>query len=128
MVWNKGLTKDTDERVKRYGEKHIGNQHWKKKKNLKGYTIATTGYILIYKPDHPLCDRNGFVFEHRLVMEKYIDRYLNHKEVVHHIDFNRKNNNINNLHLFESNSEHLKHHKFLEKCVREELKNGISKC
>jgi hypothetical protein len=43
-------------------------------------------------------------------MEQKLGRELNDEEVVHHKDNNVKNNNINNLELFSSKSEHLKYH------------------
>lgn len=39
--------------------------------------------------------------EHQIVMEAYIGRELRENEVVHHIDGNKKNNNINNLALLD---------------------------
>jgi hypothetical protein len=42
------------------------------------------GYILIYIPQHPNCDINGYVREHRLVMEKKMGRYLKKNEISHH--------------------------------------------
>lgn len=39
--------------------------------------------------------------EHQIVMETYIGRELKENEVVHHIDRNKKNNNINNLALMD---------------------------
>jgi len=35
-AWNKGLTKKTDERVKKYSEKLVGNNMWKDKKHPRG--------------------------------------------------------------------------------------------
>ena len=43
------------------------------------------GYILILKHKHPYCNHLGYVFEHRLVVEKQIRRYLLPKEQVHHL-------------------------------------------
>lgn len=56
-------------------------------------------FVLVYKPSHPnsMCD--GYIMEHRLVMEKYLGRYLEPDEVVHHIDENNQNNKISNLEL-----------------------------
>lgn len=68
------------------------------------------GYILAYKPKHPFANTNGWVFEHRLVMEKYKGRYLLKEEVVHHIDGNKENNIIDNLMLFATHGEHVKYH------------------
>ena len=68
-------------------------------------------YIQIKSPNHPLKDARGYVFEHRLVMEKYIGRYLTKNEVVHHIDGNRSNNLIDNLLLLKRGEHASKHHK-----------------
>ena len=48
--------------------------------------------------------------EHRKVYESYIGRKLESHEIVHHIDFNKINNNIENLWLYGSQSEHTKQH------------------
>lgn len=78
--------------------------HW------KGGRIAQPGdYVYIKSPDHPNRNRNGYVAEHRLVMESMIGRYLTKDEVVHHKNKNRQDNRPENLELFSSNSEHLAH-------------------
>lgn len=71
-----------------------------------GWTINSQGYLLIYLPQHPFCDGKGYVRKHRLVMEKHIGRYLKPEEIVHHINENKLDNNINNLELFPNNSIH----------------------
>ena len=81
------------------------------------------GYIYIYFSEHPNCTKSGYVFEHRFVMEKYLGRYLTKIEVVHHrgIKFkigtieNKQDNRIENLKLFENDTEHKKYHKLLNK-------------
>lgn len=77
----------------------------------KGGRIIIRGYILIRKPEHPFANKIGYVREHRLVMEEYLDRYLDPKEVVHHITSIKKGgmNDISNLKLFSNNSEHISH-------------------
>lgn len=77
---------------KNYG--FVGQNHpcWK-----GGKVILPDGYIIIKKPDHPHVHKNGYVLEHRLVMEKHLGRYLKPKEVVHHKDGNKGNNDISNL-------------------------------
>lgn len=47
--------------------------------------------------------------EHRLVMEKFLNRKLNFNEIVHHIDGNKSNNEISNLQIL-TRSEHSKLH------------------
>lgn len=46
----------------------------------------------------------------REVVEKYYGRILQLGEVVHHVDGDNTNNDISNLIVFKSHSEHLEHH------------------
>lgn len=79
-------------------------------KRTGGKTIDKSGYILISMPSHPNCNSSGYVQEHRLVMEKHLERFLESNEFVHHKDGNKTNNEISNLELFTSNRMHMKHH------------------
>lgn len=75
-----------------------------------GGTTIRKGYRYIYMPDHPNCINGKYVAEHRLVMESKLGRYLDRKEVVHHKDGNRLNNDSTNLELYPSNGKHLYDH------------------
>ena len=77
--------------------------------NWKGGRVLRKGYVQIYSPEHPMRTKLGYVSEHRLVMEKKLGRHLLKSEVVHHIDGDTLNNHPDNLGLFSSNAEHLKH-------------------
>ena len=67
-------------------------------------------YVMILNPKHPNSNKAGYIYEHKLVMEKKLGRNLNKGEKVHHIDFNHSNNNPNNLFLFKNEGEHKKYH------------------
>jgi hypothetical protein len=49
--------------------------------------------------------------EHRLVTEEAIGRQLTHQEVIHHKDFNKRNNSPSNLVLFKTQKEHAHWHR-----------------
>jgi hypothetical protein len=78
--------------------------------NWKGGVSMCGGYRLLYAPDHPNCNVNNYVFEHRLVMEEVLGRYLTAEEVVHHIDGVKSNNAPENLMLFPNNAAHTRWH------------------
>lgn len=78
------------------------------------------GYVHIRMPEHP-CARDGYVLEHRLVMEEYLaDKYphspylmksegricLRPEVVVHHIDEVKDNNELENLYPFPNAAAH----------------------
>jgi hypothetical protein len=69
------------------------------------------GYKGVKIKNHPNANSCGCIPLHRLIMEKHLGRLLTKQEVVHHIDGNIYNNNINNLALCNNNSEHMKLHK-----------------
>lgn len=71
----------------------------------------TNGYWLISRKGHPTASKNGYVPEHRLVMEEHIGRYINPKtEDVHHKNGLKDDNRLINLELL-SRIDHLRMHK-----------------
>lgn len=66
------------------------------------------GYIMRKVNNHPKQNKRGYVAEHRLVYERYLGRFLDSKEVIHHINGNREDNRIENLQIAVENSEHIK--------------------
>lgn len=114
-AWNKGtrgVIKANSGSIKKgqfLGEKH---PNWK-----GGIYEQGNGYIQIYSPNHPHKNKDGYVLEHRLVMEKHLKRYLTSKEVVHHINENPSDNRILNLMLVDDITHrrlHFPGHKIIE--------------
>jgi transposase len=67
--------------------------------NWKGGRIedARSGYVRVKAPWHPRANSKGYVFEHILVCEQKIGRFLEPGEVVHHINGIRNDNRPENL-------------------------------
>lgn len=136
IPWNKGKKgfkgfwkgkKMSKKHRKNLSIAHLGQIAWNKEKkflqiigskhhNWKGGKILNgKGYIIIKKRNHPFCNKQGYILEHRFIMEKKIRRFLKKNEIVHHIDQNTLNNNPENLMLFPNHSEHIKHHAYLRR-------------
>lgn len=90
----------------------------KENPNWKGGRKIQYGYVYILKPSHPFTNNKGYIYEHRLVMEKYLGRYLKPEERIHHkgikypigsVD-NKQDNRIENLQLFPNHRSHMKFH------------------
>jgi transposase-like protein len=77
--------------------------------NWKGGRIVQNGYYMVRCPEHPKA-RLGYVYEHRLVMERHLGRYLKKDEIVHHKNRNKQDNRLENLEVLTP-SEHNKVHR-----------------
>lgn len=101
-----------ERRMKNLGlkSKRTGPKSGERHPDWQGGTTIRKGYRYLWRPDHPHCINGRYVAEHRLVMEQKLGRLLDRKEVVHHKDGDRLNNDINNLELFQTNAEHLYEH------------------
>ena len=66
-----------------------------------GRVRDSKGYIMCMDADHPRASSNhGYVFEHILVMEEQLGRYLETGENVHHINGIKDDNRPENLELW----------------------------
>lgn len=75
----------------------------------EGRIVDLDGYALVRAPGgHPHARTTGMMFEHRLVVERQLGRYLLPTEVVDHIDGLHLHNDPGNLRVFDSNADHLR--------------------
>lgn len=74
------------------------NHNWK-----GGRSLSTSGYVRVKAKHHPRADRQGQIYEHTLVMEKKLHRYLLPNENVHHINGIKIDNRPENLELWTVN-------------------------
>lgn len=80
------------------------------RKGSKGM-YKQNGYILAKAEYHPHANKRGYVPLHRLLMENELGRYLiPRKELVHHIDGNRENNELQNLKLTTPQEHYIDEH------------------
>lgn len=78
--------------------------------SVTGRKRTPKGYVVLCIKSHPFGDvRNGYIFEHRVIMEMKLGRYLEPNEIVHHINGIKHDNRIENLELME-HGEHTKLH------------------
>ena len=83
-----------------------------------GYVEICVGHSTTYSGV-----KSGYIREHVKIMQDFLNRPLQKGEVVHHIDGDKKNNDISNLDLC-SVQEHNNAHAKIEQLVFELLKQG----
>ena len=108
-----GVSKPTVEReLRRLGVKSKRGRGSPLEKNFfwqGGVRTDTDRYVMVRVSDHPCRTHDGYVREHRLVMERLLGRYLLPAESVHHKDGDPANNDPANLMLFATHAEHMRH-------------------
>jgi len=113
--------KNYSEEIKQKQREHkIGekNPNWK-----GGTVINSNGYALILKRNHPHSNNRSYVKRSKLVMEKYLGRYLEPEEVVHHENEIRHDDRKENLRLFESKGKHMVFHNKMRQNMLLEIKD-----
>lgn len=100
----KTATPKMREAARRLGKSQVGTKH----PNWKG-RIKKVGYLSLRMPDHPYASSDGYVMEHRVVMERHLGRFLLPDEQVHHINGVKTDNRLENLELLSA-SEHSRRH------------------
>ena len=95
----------TEETRQKMSQPRELNGNWK-----GGKWLGKDGYVRVLKPEHPYCDADGYVFEHRLVLEEKLSRYLLPSEVSHHLNGIKDDNRPENLGIDDNHSPHRKEH------------------
>lgn len=139
--WNHGLTKKDDQRLQQIADKVAAKTRGKPnpkpadfKRTMRlvnpafGTKMDNKGYVMVYRPDWPSSGGaegqwQGYIYEHRLVMEQHLGRMLTKDERIHHLDGNKRNNAPDNLRLCETDKEHTELHakeqRFVERLIQE---------
>ena len=94
----------------------------------EGKYVDDHGYVRVYMPSHPH-SHQGYVLEHRLVVEMHLGRILEPHEVIHHINEIKTDNRIGNLYLCSS-EEHVRIHNRKNTYTMERkrnIRNGVRK-
>ena len=105
--WNKGIKQEP---------RNVGNTY-----------INNNGYVEVWVGKHNTPGSSGYQKEHRVFVELDIGRRLEQKEIIHHIDGDKTNNNKDNLLLCSGDFEHRKVHGQLERVAMSLVKSGIIK-
>lgn len=98
----------TEEVKKKISDSLKGKHTAEKHPMWNGGIKYNRGYIYIYNPDHPNATKQGYIRQHRLIIEKYAGIILEKQNVVHHINHIKNDNRIENLMCFKDHSTHRK--------------------
>lgn len=76
-----------------------------------GKHCLKSGYVEVkLQPDDPfysMARKTGYILEHRVVMARHMGKCLKSNEIVHHKNGKRNDNRIENLELFDRQTEHI---------------------
>lgn len=107
-----GLHKDKAKRSELLKGARSGEKSW----NWKGgRCISKDGYIKVLDKTWHSADPNGYVLEHRYLMEKHIGRPLTANEDVHHINGDKQDNRLENLQIIDHVEHTILTHKGLKR-------------
>ena len=119
-IVQRDIEKLLPKRRKAYKRNQIGknNSYW------KGGITKKNKYIYLRIPEHPNAGKNGYVAEHVVVAcKKYNLEKIPKDMVVHHIDLDKTNNQLNNLYITRK-KDHNALHWNLQQCAIELMKQG----
>ena len=97
-------------------------------RRIEGNLISSHGYVLVHNKTHPRSFGSGYVYEHILVAEKMLGRFLKKQEIVHHKDGDKKNNKPSNLVVCKNIAEHKLLHRKNKDMRKPNEKNIFIEC
>lgn len=112
------------------GEKGRSTKRIKSRERVGERSISDHGYTKIWVSDtYTLSDHVhcGSMYEHTMVMEQHLNRALYDNEVVHHIDGDKQNNQLDNLDVMTVKQHNKCHGQGANKLLFELYKDGIIK-
>lgn len=71
--------------------------------------VSKGQYNYAIVPEHPNATKNGYVLEHRVVVENALGIVLPRSTLIHHKDENKKNNHIDNLEPLSAKEHRYRH-------------------
>ena len=98
---------------------HNFNRVGERENGRKKYTNAQ-GYVMVYQPDHPNVNCQGYVREHTIVVERALGKVLRTTANVHHVDGDPANNDPRNLVVCDG----MAYHKLLHMRARAKAATG----
>lgn len=139
IPWNKGKKMPGVSKQMKGNKIWLGRKHTeearakmrigvKKQKRQKG-SLANNwqGGVLKRIGSYVFVNMDGkYQRQHRIVVEKYIGRKLKASEFVHHINFDKHDNDPKNLYLFRRRANHIKYHAFLKRNGLGGTNNGLT--
>ena len=75
-----------------------------------GGEIKMGDYWYIWNPYHPRANVRHYVKRAIVIAEKYLGRFINQEEIIHHINCKKDDDRPENLYLFENESKHRSFH------------------
>lgn len=91
-------------------------------------SFATNPTKKSYSNPYANGEGKGYCWMHRRITEELLQRKLTSSEVVHHLDENPQNNNLNNI-IVLSRSSHAKLHAFLRRAfIEQSMNENLENC
>lgn len=93
--FGKKRSQETKDKISKFFKgRFVGNKH----PNWSGGRKKTVaGYMKVYAPGHHRAQKDKYVLEHIVIMEKHLGRKLDSDECIHHINGIKNDNRIENL-------------------------------